>query len=119
DSTYRQAGRWLEENVPAGASVGLWELPRPANAPYFRLDRFRLVLLDYRDAETLTPEKLPDFLVLFQPRLFRRPQALAVLSSYEKAKIFERPFLVPWLRVHWSETPANPVFEIYKKSGGA
>ena len=116
DSTNRQAGRWLEENVPQGASIGLWALPRPANAPYFRLDRNSLSLLDYRDAETLPREKLPDFLVLFQPELFRRPQALAVLSAYEKVMAFERPFLVPWLRVHWSETLVNPVFEIYEKS---
>jgi hypothetical protein len=117
-STYRLAGLWLEGRVRPGERVGLWDLPRPFNAPYCRLDRFNWVFLDWRDAERLSSADLPDWIVLFQPRLFRRPQALAVLKGYEKSASFERPWLVPWLRVHWSETSANPVFEIYRRREG-
>ncbi|MFA6029897.1 MAG: glycosyltransferase family 39 protein [Elusimicrobiota bacterium] len=118
-STHRRAGLWLEEHVRPGESVGLWELPRPANSPYFRLDRFPLVFLDYRDAEKLPPSALPDWIVVPQMQVFRRPEALAVLKSYGKAADFEPAPLLPWLGIHPTATTANPSFTVYRRQGRA
>ncbi|MBI5245167.1 MAG: hypothetical protein HY922_16005 [Elusimicrobia bacterium] len=114
-STYRQAGLWLEEHVGAKEWVGLWELPRPANAPYFRLDRLNIVLLDWREAPKIEPKDLPEWIVCFQAKRFRPSAAEAVLAHYESVRAFESPALVPWMPIHWSETTANPLFEIYRK----
>lgn len=114
-STWREAGSWLEANLPAGTTLGLWDLPRPAHTPYFRLDRFALRLLDRRRAEEVAEKDLPEYVVVHQPQFLREPKAAALMSRYEPVAFFGRRDLL-WARVHPESTTANPVFAVYRRA---
>ncbi|MFA6318240.1 MAG: glycosyltransferase family 39 protein [Elusimicrobiota bacterium] len=116
ESTHLRAGRWIEENVPAGSSVGMLRLPAPSNCPYFRFDRYELVLLQEGLFKDLPPRELPDYMVVTIPDYDDRPGMEPNLARYERVAAFERPVLVPWIRVHPTSTTANPPIEVYRRA---
>ncbi|MBI4371706.1 MAG: glycosyltransferase [Elusimicrobia bacterium] len=59
-ATRLAAGRWIEENVPPGASLGLLRYPEPAHTPLFRWDRRRLVV--FESARALDGRVPPDWI---------------------------------------------------------
>ncbi|MBI5624984.1 MAG: hypothetical protein HY924_14505 [Elusimicrobia bacterium] len=114
ESNQFRAGRWISANVPPGEKVGFLRLPAPSNSPYFRFDRYELTFVEEGLFKSLPPEKLPRWMVVAIPDYDDRPNMEPNLSRYERAAAFDRPKLVPWIRVHPTATTANPVFEIYK-----
>ena len=85
-STYRQAGRWLEENVPEGASIGLWGFPARQRA-LFPLDRTASPCSTIATRDP-AQEKLPTSSSFFSRTLSQAPGP-GRPSSYEKVETFE------------------------------
>jgi hypothetical protein len=113
-SNHSLAGDWVDKNVPAGSSIGLFRLPAPSNTAYFRYGRYALRLMEHAPfADGRTP--YPEYLVLTRPDYDdRKLLGTALEQNYESLKIFPRPQL-GWARIHPSATTANPEIEIYKR----
>ncbi|MBI4678721.1 MAG: hypothetical protein HY748_14170 [Elusimicrobia bacterium] len=113
-STHYLAGDWIEANLPPEAVVGMLATPAPSNAPYFRYDRYELMIIEAPLFKDLMPPELPRFLVVALPDFDLRPSLGTNFTRYERMVRFERPTLLPWMRVHPSAMTANPVFEVYR-----
>lgn len=113
-SNHCRAGEWIEANIPPGATVGALRLPAPSNIPYFRFDRYDLVLIEHTLFKGLPPEKLPQFMLVTIPDYDDRPDMGPNLSRYDRLAVFDRPVLFPWIRIQPSATTANPVIEVYR-----
>ncbi len=113
-STRLRAGRWIEEHVPPGESIGQTILPAPSTSPYFRFDRYRMVFIEPALFKDLAPEKLPKYFVVCLPDYDSRHELEPNLSRYESVARIDRERLVPWVGVDPTATTANPAFEVYR-----
>ena len=114
-STHVQSGAWIEAHVPPGSSIGMLRLPQPSNAPYFRYDRYDLRFVESAELfAALPPAELPLYLAVTSPDYDDRPAMAPNLSRYELAAAFDRPRLVPWIRINPTATTADPLIEIYR-----
>jgi hypothetical protein len=118
ESTHWRAGRWIEENVAAGSSVGLLRLPQPSNCPYFPFNRYALVFVEVKLFATLPAAELPEYLAVTTPDYDDRPRLEPNLSRYELAATFDRAVLVPGVRVDPSAMSANPRIDVYRLRKG-
>lgn len=114
DSNHVLAGRWIEEHIPAGSSIGMLRLPQPSNAPYFRYDRYDLRFIEPRLFPGLPVPQLPRYLAVTTPIRDDRPDMEPNLSRYERVAVFERFRLVSWIEVDPVSSNANPLIEIYR-----
>ncbi len=113
-STHVRSGEWIESHVPAGSSIGLLRLPQPSNAPYFRYDRYAMRFIEPRLFGNLPAAQLPEFLAVVAPDYDDRPLLEPNLSRYASVVLFERAYLVPWVRIDETSTTANPLIAIYR-----
>ncbi|MFI5348704.1 MAG: hypothetical protein ACHQ2Z_04105 [Elusimicrobiota bacterium] len=114
-STHFIAGEWIDQNIPAGETIGLLRFPQPSNSPFFHFDRYRLKLIEPKLAAALPPEQLPRWLALTAPDYFEdRPALSGPLSRYELRAAFSSARLFPWITLDPALTPANPIIEIYR-----
>jgi hypothetical protein len=114
-STHLESGAWIEARVPPGSSIGLMRLPQPSNAPYFRYDRYDLRFFESAGLFAVLPAaELPQYLAVTSPDHDDRPDMEPNLSRYELAAEFDRPRIVPWIRIHPTATTADPVIDIYR-----
>lgn len=109
-----RAGRWIEETIPAGETVGLLNPPSPSRGPYFRYDRYRLVIAEPEAFAKFGVAALPRYLVVSRPDHDDRPRLGGNLGFYEPARTFERERLLPWLAIDPTSTTANAVIDVYK-----
>lgn len=58
ETTRSQAAAWVEQNVPAGSSLGLTRYPQPATTPPIRFDRYKLVI--FSDPALLDKKTRPE-----------------------------------------------------------
>jgi hypothetical protein len=114
-STHVVSGAWIEAHVPPGSSIGMLRLPQPSNAPYFRYDRYDLRFIESaRLFAALPAAELPRYLAVTSPDYDDRPAMEPNLSRYELAAEFDRPRIVPWIRIHPTATTANPLIDVYR-----
>ncbi|MBI5882918.1 MAG: hypothetical protein HZB91_07435 [Elusimicrobia bacterium] len=113
-STHFDAGRWIEAHVPPGETVGFLRPCAPSNTPYFRFDRYTLVFVEEKLFKDLPPAQLPQWMIVALPDYDDRPNMQPNLSRYELGAAFDRPVILPWIRIHPTATTANPRFEIYR-----
>jgi hypothetical protein len=114
-STHVASGAWIEAHVPTGSSIGMLRLPQPSNAPYFRYDRYDLRFIESAKLFAVLPTAdLPQYLAVTCPDYDDRPAMEPNLSRYELAAAFDRPRLVPWIRIDPTATTADPFVEIYR-----
>jgi hypothetical protein len=114
-STHAESGAWIEARVPPGSAIGLLRLPQPSNAPYFRYDRYDLRFFESPGLFAALPAaELPAYLAVTTPDYDDRPAMEPNLSRYERVAAFDRPRLVPWIRIHPTSTTGDPLIEIYR-----
>ncbi len=113
-SSHVVSGAWIEENIPAGASIGMLRLPQPSNAPYFKYHRYDLHFIEPRLFGGLPPAQLPRYMAVTLPIHDDRPKMEPNLSRYERIAIFGRRRIVPWIAVDPASSNANPLIEIYR-----
>lgn len=118
ESTHWRAGRWVEENIPEGAQIGLLRLPQPSNCPFFRFDRYNLLFIKPALFKDVPSRELPEYLALTLPTYDDRPLLGDNLRRYELAASFDRARLLPWIKVDESAMTANPLIEIYRLKHG-
>lgn len=112
DSTRYEAARWIEANVPAGASVGLTRYFEPAHAPYLRYDLYHLVI--FQSADRLDPKRLPDWIVVDQEG-FDEIDTWSQKNYHEARAFF--PTRAGWARVVDDTLNANAGFHILRRDG--
>jgi hypothetical protein len=111
DATRLASARWIEENVPKGATLGLTRYFEPAHAPFLRYDLYKLVIFD--KPESLAGRALPDWLVVDQDGADEIPDFLK--KNYAEAKSFP-PLELAWARVNDPGFFANKGIRVYRKS---
>ncbi|MBI4422557.1 MAG: hypothetical protein HY554_02450 [Elusimicrobia bacterium] len=110
-STHARSGEWIEANVPPGSTIGLLRMPQPSNSPFFRLDRYALVVIEAGRVGAATAGELPRFMILTLPYdLGMRDR----LDRYALAASFEAGGPLPWIQVDPRATTANPTILIYR-----
>jgi hypothetical protein len=87
ESTRMRCAHWIEANVPQGATVGLPRYPEPSSTPYFRYDRYALVI--FQDPKLL--KFLPEYVVTDESAR----ASIEALGGYERAATFA-PVLARW-----------------------
>jgi len=80
-----RAARWINENLPAKATIGLVEYPVVYRAPPFNGERFRAVVLGEGDR----PDELPDYVLLTN---VGKPVPLEILLVVEQHYVWQRDF---------------------------
>lgn len=114
ESTHVRAGNWIEQNVPAGAAIGMTRLPQPSNAPYFRFDRYELRFAAPPVFGRMAPGDLPEWLVVVSPDYDEKPELEPNLARYARAAAIERRLLFSSVPIDPTATMANPLIEVFR-----
>lgn len=86
DTTRHRAGAWIN-GLPAGTTIGVTAPLAPFRSPFFRMDRYRLVILP--DPAAADPRDLPEyFLVAERSDL---PASAAFQGRYREVRRFTPP----------------------------
>ena len=107
--TRARAAAWIDENAPAGASLGLARYPQPATSPVMRYDKYRLVV--YSDPALL--EKDPPRFLLLDDSGASELERSAAAPLYALVDD-EKPYGFLWARVEDETFFANPRLRIYR-----
>lgn len=107
-STRHLAGAWLN-SLPEGTSIGVPEPLAPFRSPYFRIDRYRLVLEPHPERGG-APTDAEYFLVVGRSEL---PESSAFLSRYREVRRFTPPELPLGATAFASYPLADPPIVVY------
>lgn len=112
NSTRIEAAKWINQSLPAGAEIGLVAPPQPVDCPPFRLDRFRLAILD--SAGRFAEKDPPQFMVVSETRM--GPELRGLLTRrYELIQVFAAPRLYPTVRMRSEYSGVNARMEIWRR----
>jgi hypothetical protein len=108
--TRHRAGEWINA-LPEGASMGVLAPLAPFRSPYFRLDRYRLVVNDHPEVAGGAPE--PDYFLVAERSGV--PAAPGFLARYEEVKRFA-PLALPFETFAHAVYPfADPPITLYRR----
>lgn len=109
-STYSRTGAWLDAAAPGG-SLGLLEFPQPSSSPYFRFDRWPLLLATPAVMAALPAAELPASLLVTSQQ--KNNVAGLLDREYSLAAGFY-PEKILGFAVDESVSAMNPSTEIYR-----
>lgn len=110
-STRLEAGRYIAQNIPAGSSIGLEEMPEPSHVPPFNFRDYRISVIS--KPGLLKRSQLPEYYIV----KFDNPETRAVMAgSYRLEKSFapRNPFFAVF--GDNEVTNANTAFRIFRKT---
>ena len=58
-STRFEAGRWIQDNIPARSTIGIANLPEPAHVPPFDFTKYKIIYI-----RKLSDKKMPDYFIV-------------------------------------------------------
>lgn len=116
------AGRWINQNIPEHASIGLTEPPSPWRTPPFRFLNYHLVIA--ADEEIIAGKIRPEWFISCQETWGRGgsfSQLSQKLGNYRVVATFRKPAKFLWLswffpeKIPYDLCHPNPVIHIWRR----
>jgi len=121
-NTRSAAGEWINESIPAGAVIGMMELPSPWRTPPFRYFDYRISVTGLNEGELKKTD--PEYFIVEEHqwlRVYTYGRVRAFLKDYEELKKFENYPSVLGMQFRrdgnspWDWPDINPEIIVFKR----